>query len=101
MDDSTTPDEVDLRIIDFGLATDEKDYIFKDWANIGTFNFMAPEVFEGVYSNKCDSWACGVIMHILLLGTNPFRGFDINEVKNKIKNYVPCSNSNFASIQCF
>jgi serine/threonine protein kinase len=42
MNKETTPGEVDLRIIDFGLAAQDKDYIFKDWANIGTFNYMAP-----------------------------------------------------------
>jgi serine/threonine protein kinase len=42
LNESSTPEEVDLRIIDFGLAVEEKDCIFKDWANIGTYNFMAP-----------------------------------------------------------
>ena len=68
--------DVDLRIIDFGLAYEHKEKTFKDWANIGTYNFMAPEVFEGLYSSKCDAWSCGIVAHILLLGSNPFRGFD-------------------------
>lgn len=38
----STPDEVDLRIIDLGLAIEEKQKVFKDWINIGTYNYMAP-----------------------------------------------------------
>lgn len=36
------PEEVDLRIIDFGLAVESKETSFKDWAHVGTYNFMAP-----------------------------------------------------------
>jgi serine/threonine protein kinase len=42
MSESTSPEEVDLRIIDFGLAVEENEAVFKDWANIGTINYMAP-----------------------------------------------------------
>lgn len=73
----STPDDVDLRIIDLGLAIEEKQKVFKDWINIGTYNYMAPEAFIGIYSNKCDAWACGVIMFTLLLDINPFKGFDL------------------------
>lgn len=50
---------------------------------------MAPEVFDGIYSQKCDSWSCGVIMNLLLLGFNPFKGFNLDEVKEKVKSYRP------------
>lgn len=76
MTEQTKPEDVDLRIIDLGLAV-EDGKAFKDWANIGTYNFMAPEVFNGFYSNKCDSWACGLIAYLLLLGLSPFKGFDL------------------------
>lgn len=33
---------------------------------------MAPESFEGIISEKCDIWACGIILHILLFGYPPF-----------------------------
>jgi calcium-dependent protein kinase len=45
----------------------------KDKPEIGTWSYMAPEVFEGLYSSKCDIWSCGVILYILLLGINPFK----------------------------
>jgi len=45
----------------------------KDKKLIGTINYMAPEVIEGSYSDKCDVWSCGIIMHILLTGKSPFK----------------------------
>jgi serine/threonine protein kinase len=56
-------EQVDLRIIDFGLAVEQPASVFKDWAKVGTISYMAPEVFDGIYSAKCDAWACGVVMY--------------------------------------
>jgi serine/threonine protein kinase len=39
---------------------------------IGSQAYMAPEVFEGIYPTKVDSWSCGVIMHLLYLSNNLF-----------------------------
>ena len=36
---------------------------------------MAPELFNKKYNEKCDIWACGVVMYILLSGYYPFSGF--------------------------
>jgi calcium-dependent protein kinase len=72
----STTEEVDLRIIDFGLAIEGQEKVFKDWAKIGTVSYMAPEVFNGVYSIKCDSWSCGVVMYQLIAGGNPFKSIN-------------------------
>lgn len=82
---------MDLRIIDLGLAIEEKQKVFKDWINIGTYNYMSPEAFTGIYSSKCDAWACGVIMFTLLLDINPFKGFDLDEVKSNIHKFSALS----------
>lgn len=66
-------EQVDLRIIDFGLAVEQPANVFKDWSKIGTVSYMAPEVFDGLYSLKCDAWSCGVVMYQLLTWTNPFK----------------------------
>lgn len=42
LDCCSKAEEVDLRIIDLGLAVEEKEKIFRDWKNIGTYNYMAP-----------------------------------------------------------
>ena len=38
--------------------------------------YMAPEVLEGIYNEKCDVWACGIILYMLIFGKPPFNGDD-------------------------
>ena len=45
---------------------------------------MAPEVFMRDYQEKCDVWACGVILYVLLCGSPPFRGCNMEELKGHI-----------------
>ena len=72
-----------IKIIDFGTAK-----IFeKDKAEqkvIGSAYYIAPEVLEKNYNEKCDLWSCGVILYILLTGKPPFGGSE-DEIIRKIK----------------
>ena len=46
---------------------------------------MAPEVLLGNYSQEVDIWAAGVVLHVLLLGTLPFRGNSVEAIFEAIK----------------
>ncbi len=81
---STIEEESPLKLIDFGLSK-----IFNGDNNtmkgtVGTTFYMAPEVITGKYNEKCDVWACGVILYIMLCGKPPFYSRDENELKAKI-----------------
>jgi len=73
-----------IRVIDFGTAE-----IFKNNTllskQIGTPYYIAPEVLNNKYNEKCDLWSCGVILYILLSGCPPFYGKNDNEIFEKVK----------------
>jgi calcium-dependent protein kinase len=51
----------------------------------GTPHYMAPEVINQNYTQKCDIWSCGVILYMLLSGGLPFHGGQDEEIMNSIK----------------
>eukprot|EP00922_Rhytidocystis_sp_ex-Travisia-forbesii_P049188 GHVS01073256.1.p1 GENE.GHVS01073256.1~~GHVS01073256.1.p1 ORF type:complete len:638 (-),score=86.27 GHVS01073256.1:710-2623(-) len=73
-----------LKIIDFGLASrcDDKTILS---TKAGTPYYVAPQVLQGKYTNKCDLWSAGVIMYILLCGYPPFHGENDAEILQKVK----------------
>ena len=52
---------------------------------LGTPFYVSPEVIEGQYDEKCDVWAIGVILYILLCGFPPFFGENEREILLAIK----------------
>ena len=88
-----------IKIIDFGFSVllgkndnkekhsqnDLKKYGFKRMkSKVGTLYYISPEIIKGNYDEKCDIWACGVILYILLCGYPPFNGSSDKEVYNII-----------------
>ncbi|OMJ82456.1 hypothetical protein SteCoe_16865 [Stentor coeruleus] len=77
-------DLFNIKLIDFGIATIiEEDDV---QGMIGTPSYIAPEVINERYNEKCDVWSAGVLMYILLCGFPPFQGSTKNEVYEMIKN---------------
>jgi calcium-dependent protein kinase len=54
-------------IVDFGTSRvfDPNEKMSK---KIGTPFYVAPEILDGIYDEKCDVWSCGVILYIMLSG---------------------------------
>eukprot|EP00923_Selenidium_pygospionis_P059868 GHVN01105398.1.p1 GENE.GHVN01105398.1~~GHVN01105398.1.p1 ORF type:complete len:497 (-),score=59.65 GHVN01105398.1:729-2219(-) len=73
-----------LKIIDFGLAARCDDNTILS-TKAGTPYYVAPQVLQGAYTNKCDLWSAGVIMYILLCGYPPFHGDNDAEILRKAK----------------
>lgn len=73
-----------LKIIDFGTSQyfkpKEKMRRF-----IGTTYYIAPEVIDKNYDQKCDVWSLGIILYIMLCGVPPFYSKNEEEIYEKIK----------------
>jgi calcium-dependent protein kinase len=68
-----------IKIIDFGFSRHfESDEIIHE--KKGTPYYIAPEVINGQYNEKCDIWSCGVILYIILSGNPPFNGKNNKEI---------------------
>lgn len=72
-----------VKIIDFGVSRE-----FNQNSNLhqrtGTAYYIAPEVLKKSYNEKCDLWACGVILYIILCGYPPFEGSSEKAIMEKI-----------------
>ena len=76
-----------IKIIDFGTSM-----VFDPNRNLteklGTPYYIAPEVLNKDYNEKCDVWSCGVMTFILLSGIPPFNGNSDQEIMKKVKEGV-------------
>ena len=55
----------DIKLSDFGLATNEIKSSIRTFSMVGTSNYMAPEIENYKYNDKCDLWSLGVILYEL------------------------------------
>lgn len=73
-----------LKIIDFGTSQYFTPKV-KMSKFIGTSYYIAPEVIDKCYDQKCDVWSLGVILYIMLSGLPPFYSKNEVEIYEKIK----------------
>ena len=73
-----------IKICDFGTSK-----IFEKGSSqrkmVGSPYYMAPEVLNRKYNEKCDLWSCGVILYLLLSARPPFGGEDDEEVIQSVQ----------------
>ena len=76
-----------IKIIDFGNS---QYFAPREKLNqlIGTAYYVAPEVIDKNYDEKCDVWSIGVILYIMLCGYPPFNGKSDSDIHKQIKESV-------------
>ena len=79
-----------MKLTDFGGSAifqmsdnKKKQKLLKE--TIGTAYYIAPEVLQSEYDEKCDIWSIGVILYTMLAGVPPFQGENELEIVKKVK----------------
>lgn len=87
-----------LKIIDFGASKSfKKGKIYDDI--VGTPYYIAPEVLQGQYTQKCDIWSIGIILYTILSGSPPFTGSSNSEIyENILEEPLTFKSPNWSSI---
>ena len=75
-----------IKIIDFGTSqVFDSSKQKKMEERYGTPYYIAPDVLNKSYTEKCDIWSLGVILYILLVGYPPFNGQDDKKIIDAVK----------------
>lgn len=78
-----SPNSSLIKIIDFGNSSIcAKDQRLTN--KFGSVYYVAPEVLNSSYNEKCDVWSLGVILYLLLTGKPPFNGNSDQQILQKV-----------------
>ena len=77
-------DALNVKLLDFGNSRKMGENEAMSGV-YGTAYYVAPEVLQGNYTEKCDVWSVGVILYMLLSGNPPFNGRLDVEILNNVK----------------
>lgn len=90
-----------LKLIDFGLATEEDARKTSGATYDGSASYVAPEALRrGVYSpKKGDIWSLGVLLFMLTVGAPPFAGSEGDVLLRNIQRMrICCDSKNFQKL---
>ena len=76
-----------LKLADYGISKAMVD-ISKLHTQKGTLRYMAPEVMNDEYKEKCDLWSLGIIIYLLYFNDYPYTGDQPITLYNKIQESV-------------
>lgn len=79
-------DSLNAKLCDFGWSTETKRNEVRE-TFCGTYEYMAPEIFESEqYNGSVDIWSLGILLYELLHGRSPFAGESVFKIfKNILK----------------
>jgi energy-coupling factor transporter ATP-binding protein EcfA2 len=80
------------RVADFGLALHQSQQNFASGEIAGTLTYMSPEQIRGEthrMDGRSDIWALGILLYRMLVGELPFRGRELETIREQITQSQP------------
>ncbi len=96
---------LEMKIIDFGLSYEWRENmraeLLAEKKNklIGTSYYIAPEVLQLDYDERCDIWSAGVMLYILVTAAPPFDGENDKQIMENVKTMKYTFNSTKSDMQ--
>eukprot|EP00746_Dinoflagellata_sp_MGD_P142582 gnl/MRDRNA2_/MRDRNA2_75522_c0_seq1.p1 gnl/MRDRNA2_/MRDRNA2_75522_c0~~gnl/MRDRNA2_/MRDRNA2_75522_c0_seq1.p1 ORF type:complete len:720 (+),score=88.83 gnl/MRDRNA2_/MRDRNA2_75522_c0_seq1:59-2161(+) len=73
-----TPERTNLKMIDLGMSSG---FTLGSNSLKGTYDYMAPEIYRGIYGPEADVWSCGVVLFAMLTGVPFFHSNSRQEIE--------------------